>query len=108
MPRNAPRHSPAGTKVRLQSYLTEISAEVSAATDPKTGQAMLDVILDRAGQKGTGRWTAIEAQHLAAPIPVIEAAVTARNLSAQLTTRAEGEALFGAAPTPISDRRAQP
>ena len=61
--------------------------------DPKAGQAMLDVILDRAGQKGTGRWTAIEAQHLAAPIPVIEAAVTARNLSAQLTTRAEGEAL---------------
>ena len=77
----------------LQSYLTEISAEVSAAIDPKTGQAMLDVILDRAGQKGTGRWTAIEAQHLAAPIPVIEAAVTARNLSAQLTTRAEGDAL---------------
>jgi 6-phosphogluconate dehydrogenase len=86
----------------LQSYLTEISAEVSAAVDPKTGQAMLDVILDRAGQKGTGRWTAIEAQHLAAPIPVIEAAVTARNLSAQLTTRAEGEALFGAAPTPLA------
>ena len=89
-------------KGQLQSYLTEISAEVSAATDPKTGQAMLDVILDRAGQKGTGRWTAIEAQHLAAPIPVIEAAVTARNLSAQLATRAEGEALFGAAPSPLA------
>lgn len=82
----------------LQSYLTEISGKVAAATDAKTGKAMLDVILDRAGQKGTGRWTAIEAQHLAAPIPVIEAAVTARNLSAQLDTRTEGEALFGAAP----------
>lgn len=59
---------------------------------------MLDVILDRAGQKGTGRWTAIEAQHLAAAIPVIEAAVVARNLSAQLDERKKGEAIFGAAP----------
>ena len=82
----------------LQSYLTEVSAKVSAATDPETGQPMLDVILDRAGQKGTGRWTAIEAQHLAAAIPVIEAAVTARNLSAQLETRQNGECLFGSAP----------
>ena len=87
----------------LQSYLIEISAEVSAAIDSKTGQAMLDVILDRAGQKGTGRWTAIEAQHLTAPIPVIEAAVTARNLSAQLSTRQQGEDLFGAAPTTLPD-----
>ena len=87
----------------LQSYLIEISAEVSAAKDSKTGQAMLDVILDRAGQKGTGRWTAIEAQHLTAPIPVIEAAVTARNLSAQLSTRQQGEDLFGAAPTTLPD-----
>ena len=87
----------------LQSYLTEISAKVSAAKDPKTGQPMLDVILDRAGQKGTGRWTAIEAQHLAAPIPVIEAAVTARNLSAQLETRKNGESLFGSAPTILSE-----
>ena len=87
----------------LQSYLIEISAEVSAAKDSKTGQAMLDVILDRAGQKGTGRWTAIEAQHLAAPIPVIEAAVTARNLSAQLSTRQQGEDMFGAAPMTLPD-----
>jgi 6-phosphogluconate dehydrogenase len=87
----------------LQSYLTEISAKVSAAKDPKTGQPMLDVILDRAGQKGTGRWTVIEAQHLAAPIPVIEAAVTARNISAQLETRKNGENLFGPTPTALSE-----
>ena len=85
----------------LQSYLIEISAAVTAATDPLTGQAMPDVILDRAGQKGTGRWTAIEAQHIAAPIPVIEAAVMARNLSARLPERQAGEALFGAAPGPV-------
>ncbi len=82
----------------LQSYLVEISGKVAAATDPKTGQPMLDVIVDAAGQKGTGRWTVIEAQHLAAPIPAIEAAVVARNLSAQRDTRAAGEALFGTAP----------
>ncbi len=82
----------------LQSYLIEIAAGVSAATDPLTGASMLDVILDKAGQKGTGRWTAIEAQHLAAPIPVIEAAVAARNVSARLEERQAGEALYGPAP----------
>lgn len=80
----------------LQSYLVEISAAVAKATDQD--RPMLDVILDKAGQKGTGRWTVIEAQHLAAPIPVIEAAVMARNVSARLEARRAGEALFGAAP----------
>jgi len=88
----------AWNKGPLQSYLIEISAAVSLAKDPKTGADMLDVILDRAGQKGTGRWTVIEAQHLAATIPAIEAAVMARNLSARLEERLAGEALFGAAP----------
>ncbi|MBI1218467.1 MAG: NADP-dependent phosphogluconate dehydrogenase [Rhodobacteraceae bacterium] len=82
----------------LQSYLIEISGEVAAATDPIGGGPILDMILDRAGQKGTGRWTAIEAQHLAAPITVIEAAVAARNISARLPERQAGQALFGAAP----------
>ena len=48
---------------------------------------MVDVILDRAGQKGTGRWTAIEAQQLGAPATAIEAAVAARNISARLEER---------------------
>ena len=82
----------------LRSYLIEISGKVAATTDPRTGQPMLDVIVDAAGQKGTGRWTAIEAQHLAAPIPTIEAAIVARNLSSQRDARTAGEALFGAAP----------
>ena len=89
----------------LASYLIEISGEVAAAADPQSGRAMLDVILDRAGQKGTGRWTVIEAQHLAAPIPVIEAAVTARNLSARLNERRAGEAMFGAAPQRLAAGR---
>lgn len=87
----------------LQSYLIEISGAVSAAIDPVSGSAMLDVILDRAGQKGTGRWTVIEAQHLAATIPAIEAAVMARNLSARLEERRAGEAVFGAAPVAMPD-----
>ena len=87
---------------RLKSYLVEISHKVLAATDEKTGKPMVDVILDRAGQKGTGRWTAIEAQHLAAPVTAIEAAVAARNLSARLEERRAGEAIFGAAPERIA------
>ncbi len=86
----------------LESYLIGISGKVAAATDTATGRPMLDMIVDAAGQKGTGRWTAIEAQHLATPIPAIEAAVVARNLSSRRDERALGEKLFGAAPQPIS------
>jgi 6-phosphogluconate dehydrogenase len=87
----------------LQSYLIEISSAVTSVTDEKTNLPIVDVILDRAGQKGTGRWTVIEAQHLSAPIPVIEAAVMARNTSARLEERLKGEALFGAAPKALAD-----
>ncbi|QFU08982.1 6-phosphogluconate dehydrogenase, NADP(+)-dependent, decarboxylating [Rhodobacteraceae bacterium THAF1] len=86
----------------LRSYLIEISGEVAAAHDEATDGPLLDVILDAAGQKGTGRWTAIEAQHLGAPIPVIEAAVVARNMSARVEERARMEDLFGAAPQTIA------
>ena len=82
----------------LRSYLVEISGKVALAHDPASGGPLLDVILDAAGQKGTGRWTVIEAQNLAAPIPVIEAAGMARNVSARVAERARGETLFGPAP----------
>lgn len=82
----------------LRSYLIEISAAVAGAADPVKGGPLLDMIVDAAGQKGTGRWTAIEAQNLAAPIPVIEAAVMARNVSSRRAERAAGEALYGPAP----------
>jgi 6-phosphogluconate dehydrogenase len=83
----------------LRSYLIEISAAVAHATDPVTGGPLLDMIVDAAGQKGTGRWTAIEAQNLGTPIPVIEAAVMARNVSSRRGERAAGESLYGPAPT---------
>lgn len=84
----------------LKSFLIEISGKVAATKDSHSDQPMLDVILDKAGQKGTGRWTAIEAQHLAAPVPVIEAAVMARNVSARLEERQATEDRFGPAPQP--------
>jgi 6-phosphogluconate dehydrogenase len=85
----------------LRSYLVEISGIVALAEDTASGGPLLDVILDAAGQKGTGRWTVIEAQNLAAPIPVIEAAVMARNVSARVAERAAGQAVFGPAPTRV-------
>ena len=81
----------------LQSYLIEISGEVAAAIDEETGQPVLDIILDRAGQKGTGRWTVIESQMLGAPVPVIEAAVGARNMSAMRDLRLAGAEAYGGA-----------
>ena len=87
----------------LGSYLIEISAKVAHAKDAATGQPLLSVIEDAAGQKGTGRWTVIEAQHLGAPIPAIDAAVMARNVSASREMRSEGERLFGRGPTAMQD-----
>ncbi len=89
----------------LKSYLIEISAAVAKAVDDKTAGPVLDVIVDSAGQKGTGRWTAIEALHLGSAITAIDAAVAARNLSAGLADRQAGEKIFQAAPQPI-DRSA--
>ncbi|MFT3975364.1 MAG: NADP-dependent phosphogluconate dehydrogenase [Amaricoccus sp.] len=85
----------------LKSYLIEITGIVARALDPKTGKPMLDVIKDSAGQKGTGRWTAIEALMLGAPDTAIEAAVAARNLSARVAERVEGARIFGLSPEPV-------
>lgn len=87
----------------LKSYLIEISGIVARTLDPETHRPLLDVILDTAGQKGTGRWTAIEALMLGAPDSTIEAAVSARNLSARLEERKSGEAIFGPAPTRLAE-----
>ncbi len=80
---------------RLNSYLIEITAKVLTADDPKTGQPIVDIILDRAGQKGTGRWSAIEAQMLGVPATAIEAAVASRSLSAMKAERVDAEAIYG-------------
>ena len=87
---------------QLQSYLIEISGNVADAKDAATDAPLLDVIVDAAGQKGTGRWTAIEALHLGAPVPVIDAAVTARNLSSRRSERRDAEDIFGAEPQSVA------
>ncbi|MGE3305696.1 MAG: NADP-dependent phosphogluconate dehydrogenase [Rhizobiaceae bacterium] len=83
---------------RLNSYLIEISAAVLKAVDPKTGGPVVDIILDRAGQKGTGKWSAVEAQTLGVPATAIEAAVAARVLSSMKPQRLEAETVYGALP----------
>lgn len=78
----------------LQSYLTEITAHVLASADDQTGQPMIDVIVDSAGQKGTGRWTVIEALKLGQSASTIEAAVGARIWSSQRDRRRAGAQLM--------------
>ena len=62
----------------LKSYLIEISAKVFAKIDPETGGPLVDVILDEAQQKGTGKWTSQNALDVGAPVPTITAAVESR------------------------------
>jgi len=69
-------------KGELDSYLIEITADILAKVDPETGSPMVDVILDKAGQKGTGKWTSKSALDLGVATPVITEAVFARCLSA--------------------------
>ena len=71
----------------LQSYLIEITATIFATTDKETGQPMVDVILDEAQQKGTGKWMSQNAFDVGAPIPTINAAVVARIISALKSER---------------------
>ncbi|MBD2118395.1 decarboxylating NADP(+)-dependent phosphogluconate dehydrogenase, partial [Microcystis wesenbergii] len=66
----------------LNSYLIEITADIFKYVDPETGHHLVDLILDSAGQKGTGRWTVLSSLELGVPIPTIYAAVNARVMSA--------------------------
>jgi 6-phosphogluconate dehydrogenase len=66
----------------LNSYLIEITADIFKYVDPETGHHLVDLILDSAGQKGTGRWTVLSALELGVSIPTIYAAVNARVMSA--------------------------
>jgi len=68
-------------------YLMEISTELLGMVDAETGKPMLDVILDRAGQKGTGKWTSQIAFDLGVPVPTIAAALQARIMSAHKSQR---------------------
>ena len=69
-------------KGELSSYLIEITSAIFTKTDPETGKPVVDIILDTAGQKGTGKWTSQSALDLGAPAPTVAEAVFSRCLSA--------------------------
>lgn len=71
----------------LESYLIEITAKILRVRDPETGKPLVDLVLDKAGQKGTGKWTSQLALDLGVPIPTIDAAIVARILSSQKDAR---------------------
>ncbi|NRA41422.1 MAG: decarboxylating NADP(+)-dependent phosphogluconate dehydrogenase [Pseudomonadales bacterium] len=77
----------------LNSYLIEITAEIFAFKDSE-GNAVIDYILDTAGQKGTGRWTAINAMEHGTPLTIIAEAVYARSLSARLDDRLQASSVL--------------
>ena len=66
----------------LDSYLIEITRDIMAVNDPETGKPLVELILDKAGQKGTGKWTSQSALDLGIPTPAITEAVFARCMSA--------------------------
>jgi 6-phosphogluconate dehydrogenase len=78
----------------LQSFLVEITAEVFLKKDEITGQHLIDVILDKAGSKGTGKWTSQEGMDLPVPIPTIDMAVALRTISGLKEERVQADALY--------------
>lgn len=79
----------------LNSYLIEITAYVLNKDDAATGRPLVELIKDQAGQKGTGRWSAIAAHELGVPATAIEEAVAARSLSALKDQRVAAQAIYG-------------
>ena len=80
-------------KGELESYLVEITAQVLAQVDAETGKPLVDVIVDQAGQKGTGRWTVKAALDLGIPVTGIAEAVFARALSSAADQRSAAKSL---------------
>ncbi|QYJ87358.1 NADP-dependent phosphogluconate dehydrogenase [Shewanella mesophila] len=87
----------------LNSYLMEISADVLSQADPITGKPLVEMILDKAGQKGTGLWTAVSSLQIGCPAPTIAEAVYARAVSTQKNQRQQlSKMLAGPQPMKMS------
>ena len=90
----------------LESFLIEVTASVLRVRDPKTGGWLIDNVLDKAGQKGTGKWTVIIALELGVPVPSIAAAVDARVLSSMKKERVVASKILpGPQPRPYGGAR---
>lgn len=90
----------AWNRAELNAYLIEITAAIFARHDAETGQPLVELILDEARQKGTGKWTSQNALDLGVPTPTINAAVEARILSALKEERLAAERAFSG-PDPV-------
>ncbi len=84
---------------RLQSFLVEITSEIFAQKDDLTDNDLVDMILDKAKQKGTGKWTSQNAMDLGIPVPTIDIAVSMREISALKDERIKADKLYDR-PTP--------
>ena len=94
-------------KGHLDSYLIEITRDIFGYRDPETGKPLVDLILDAAGQKGTGKWMVGSATDLGIPLTLITEAVFARCLSAQKDERvAAAKVLKGPELRPAGDKEA--
>ncbi|OGO38818.1 MAG: phosphogluconate dehydrogenase (NADP(+)-dependent, decarboxylating) [Chloroflexi bacterium RBG_16_57_11] len=90
----------------LKSYLIEITADILRHIDPESGKPLVDVILDEAVQKGTGKWTSQNALDVGAPIPTINAAVESRILSSLKSQRVSASrVLYGPKPVYSGSRQ---
>jgi 6-phosphogluconate dehydrogenase len=95
-------------KGELDSFLIEITADILKQNDPVTGQPFVDIVLDTAGQKGTGKWTSVNALDMGTPAPTVAEAVFARCLSAVKDERvAASKILSGPEPAPYSGDKAE-
>jgi 6-phosphogluconate dehydrogenase len=91
----------------LQSFLIEITRDIFGRIDEETGRPLVEMILDTAGQKGTGKWTSQNAFDVGAAIPTINAAVEARILSAMKSERAAASLILpGPHTAPSGERKA--
>jgi 6-phosphogluconate dehydrogenase len=87
-------------KGELDSYLIEITADIFTKKDDETGKPMVDVILDKAGQKGTGKWTSQSALDLGVSLPIITESVFARFISAIKDERVKASKILKGPDTP--------
>ncbi|MED1015990.1 NADP-dependent phosphogluconate dehydrogenase [Bacillus atrophaeus] len=95
-------------KGELDSYLIEITADIFTKKDEETGKPLVDVILDKAGQKGTGKWTSQSALDLGVPLPIITESVFARFISAMKDERVRASGLLaGPEAKPVTENKAE-
>ncbi|RXF80835.1 NADP-dependent phosphogluconate dehydrogenase [Bacillus subtilis] len=93
-------------KGELDSYLIEITADIFTKKDEETGKPLVDMILDKAGQKGTGKWTSQSALDLGVPLPIITESVFARFISAMKEERVKASGLLsGPEVKPVTENK---